>query len=75
MKFQTAAPPSARPSAAERAYVRLRGWVRLLSRRAGKAARHPLEVPVEEAVPVFRACYDRIDRCVDALAGLWDARA
>ena len=27
--------------------------------------------PVEQPAEVFRSCYDRIDRCVDALAELW----
>ena len=27
--------------------------------------------PVEQPAPVFRTCYDRIDRCVGVLSGLW----
>ena len=29
--------------------------------------------PVEQPAEVFRSCYDRIDRCVGALAVLWCA--
>jgi protein-tyrosine phosphatase len=29
--------------------------------------------PVEQTAEVFRSCYDRIDRCVGALAALWRA--
>ncbi len=34
-------------------------------------ARRTILDPVEKPAPVFRACYDRIDRCVGSLADLW----
>jgi protein-tyrosine phosphatase len=33
--------------------------------------RRAIPDPVEQPSPVFRECYDRIDRCVGALAPLW----
>ncbi len=33
--------------------------------------RRAIPDPVDNPAPVFRTCYERIDRCVGALAGLW----
>jgi protein-tyrosine-phosphatase len=35
------------------------------------ATRRTIPDPVDQPAEVFRACYDRIDRCVGALAGSW----
>jgi protein-tyrosine phosphatase len=36
------------------------------------ATRRAIPDPVNQPAPVFRSCYQRIDRCVGALATLWD---
>jgi protein-tyrosine phosphatase len=50
----------------------LRGRVVLLGDLDPRpVTRRTIPDPVEQPAEVFRACYDRIDRCVGALAGSW----